>query len=149
MIFVLDNIRSKFNIGSIFRTCDAFNVKELVLCWICAYPPDEEISKTAIWAENSVQWVYYQNTIDAINHYKSIWKTIVSIEWDERSIDIWNAGFTWDEAFIFGNEIDWVSKDILALSDKIISIPMLGTSKESLNVWVTAGIIWAFVRNAK
>lgn len=143
MIFLLDNIRSKFNIGSIFRTCDAFWIETLVLTWFSVYPPDEEISKTAIWAENVVKWQYFQKTEDAIDYYKNKWRKIISIELTKNSIDIWNYNFEWNEVLIFGNEISWVSKEILELSDVVLQVPMKWKIKESLNVWVTAGIVWA------
>ena len=145
MIFVLDSIRSKYNIWSIFRTCDAFWIKKLILTWFCAHPPDKEISKTAIWAENYVKWQYYQNINDAIDHYKKEWKKIISIEINENAKNIKNVKFTWNEVFIFWNEITWVSTEALSKSDEIIKIPIKWKIKESLNVWVSAWIIWAFL----
>jgi len=144
MIYILDNIRSKFNIGSIFRTCDAFAVEELVLTWYSKYPPDKEITKTAIWAENYVKWRYFQSSVDAVNFYKNKWRKIVSIELHENSKKLKKSSFNWDEVFIFWNEITWVSKEILEISDEIIEIPMIWEIKESLNVWVVAWIIWAY-----
>lgn len=141
MIFILDNIRSKFNIGSIFRTCDAFWVELLVLTWYSVYPPDQDISKTAIWAETAVKWQYFQKTEDAISHFTTQWRKIISIELAKNAIEISNYKFEWNEVFIFGNEITWISQEILDISNAIIQIPMKWTIKESLNVWVTAGIV--------
>lgn len=144
MIFILDNIRSKFNIGSIFRTCDAFDIEELVLTWYSKYPPDLEISKTAIWAENFVKWKYFQSSFEAVKYYKNKWKKIISIELHKNSKKIKSWMFKWDEVFIFWNEITWVSEKILEISDEIVEIPMKWKIKESLNVWVVAWIIWSF-----
>ena len=143
MIFILDNIRSKFNIWSIFRSCDAFWVEKLILTWICCYPPDKEISKTAIWAEDHVPWQYYQHTKDAINDLKNEWRRIISIETWDNAKEISNFNFNKNDVFIFWNEINWVSSEIQELSDEIVYIPMLWSIKESLNVWVCAGIIWS------
>lgn len=142
MIFILDNVRSKFNIGSIFRTCDAFWVENLILTWYSVYPPDKEISKTAIWAENVVKWKYFQNTLDAILFYKNQWRKIISIELTDNATSIYDYDFIWNEVFVFGNEISWVSKDIINISDFTLQIPMKWKIKESLNVWVTAWIVW-------
>ena len=144
MIFLLDNIRSKFNIGSFFRTADAFNLEKLILCGFTPYPPDKEISKTAIWAENSVKWQYFQNSFEAVQILKNQWKKIISVELDEKSKKIWEINFSWDEVFVFWNEINWVDKKILEISDEILEIPMLWKIKESMNVWVVAGIVGAF-----
>lgn len=144
MIFLLDNIRSKFNIGSFFRTADAFNLEKLILCGFTPYPPDKEISKTAIWAENSVKWQYFQNSFEAVKILKNQWKKIISVELDEKSKKIWEINFSWDEVFVFWNEINWVDKKILEISDEILEIPMLWKIKESMNVWVVAGIVGAF-----
>ena len=144
MIFILDNIRSKFNIGSIFRTCDAFDIEELVLTWYSKYPPDLEISKTAIWAENFVKWKYFQSSFEAVKYYKNKWKKIISIELHKNSKKLESWMFKWDEVFIFWNEITWVSEKILEISDEIVEIPMKWKIKESLNVWVVAWIIWSF-----
>jgi len=144
MIFLLDNIRSKFNIWSFFRTADAFNLEKLILCGFTPYPPDKEISKTAIWAENSVNWQFYQDSFEAIKILKSEWKKIISVELAENSKKIWEIKFSWDEVFVFWNEINWVDKKILEISDEILEIPMRWKVKESMNVWVVAGIVWAF-----
>ena len=144
MIFLLDNIRSKFNIWSFFRTADAFNLEKLILCGFTPFPPDKEISKTAIWAEESVEWQFYQDSVEAVKILKSEWKKIISVELAENSKKIWEIKFNWDEVFVFWNEINWVDKKILEISDEILEIPMKWKVKESMNVWVVAGIVWAF-----
>jgi len=144
MIFLLDNIRSKFNIWSFFRTADAFNLEKLILCGFTPFPPDKEISKTAIWAEESVKWQFYQDSFEAVKILKSEWKKIISVELAENSKKIWDIKFSWDEVFVFWNEINWVDKKILEISDEILEIPMKWKVKESMNVWVVAGIVGAF-----
>lgn len=144
MIFLLDNIRSKFNIWSFFRTADAFNLEKLILCGFTPYPPDKEISKTAIWAEETVNWQFYQDSFEAVKILKEQWKKIISVELAENSKKIWEIKFSWDEVFVFWNEINWVDKKILEISDEILEIPMKWKVKESMNVWVVAGIVGAF-----
>jgi len=144
MIFLLDNIRSKFNIWSFFRTWDAFNLEKLILCWFTPFPPDKEISKTAIWAEESVNWQFYQDSFEAVKILKEKWRKIISVELAENSKKIWEIKFSWDEVFVFWNEINWVDKKILEISDEILEIPMKWKVKESMNVWVVAGIVGAF-----
>jgi len=144
MIFLLDNIRSKFNVWSFFRTWDAFNLEKLILCGFTPYPPDKEISKTAIWAEESVNWQFYQDSFEAVKILKEQWKKIISVELAENSKKIWEIKFSWDEVFVFWNEINWVDKKILEISDEILEIPMKWKVKESMNVWVVAGIVGAF-----
>jgi len=144
MIFLLDNIRSKFNIWSFFRTADAFNLEKLILCGFTPYPPDKEISKTAIWAEESVNWQFYQDSFEAVKILKEQWKKIISVELAENSKKIWEIKFSWDEVFVFWNEINWVDEKILEISDEILEIPMKWKVKESMNVWVVAWIVGAF-----
>ena len=144
MIFILDNIRSKFNVWSIFRTADAFNLEKLILCWLTPYPPEKEIEKTAIWAEKAVKWQYYQNSFEAVKILKEQWRKIISVELDKNSKKLWEIKFKWDEIFVFWNEINWIDKKILEISDEILEIPMKWKVKESMNVWVVAWIIWAF-----
>ena len=144
MIFLLDNIRSKFNIWSFFRTADAFNLEKLILCGFTPFPPDKEISKTAIWAEESVKRQFYQDSLEAVKILKFEWKKIISVELAENSKKIWEMKFSWNEVFVFWNEINWVDKRILEISDEILEIPMKWKVKESMNVWVVAGIVGAF-----
>lgn len=142
LVVVLDNIRSTNNIGSIFRTCDAFCVSQIAICGISATPPNKEIHKTAIGAEQSVDWQYFPTTIDAIESLKVDGFKVMAVEQAEGSIDIRNFNPNSSEkyAFILGNEVEGVSDDVMELVDGCIEIPQYGT-KHSLNVSITAGIM--------
>lgn len=139
---VLDNVRSLHNIGSVFRTSDAFRVSDILLCGITATPPQQEIHKTALGAEDSVSWIYFKDTIDAVNFLRDNGFEVFSIEQVEGSImledfvPLKNKKY----AVIFGNEVKGVRQDVVDLSDGCIEIPQYGT-KHSLNVSVTAGIV--------
>ncbi|MEG1794423.1 MAG: RNA methyltransferase [Rikenellaceae bacterium] len=148
LVVVTDNVRSLNNIGSIFRTCDAFAIKKLYLCGISATPPNKEIHKTAIGAEFSVDWCYKENVMEAISELKALNYNIVSIEQVANSIML--NDFTIDEdqryAIILGNEVQGVSQEAVDASDMAIEIPQYGT-KHSLNVSVAAGVVlWHFVK---
>lgn len=142
VVCVLDNIRSQHNIGSVFRTSDAFRINKLVLCGITATPPNREIHKAALGATESVEWQYESKTIDAINALKSEGYCIVAIEQAEGSIDL--ADFEIDAnakvAFVFGNEVNGVDDEVMNEVDYCVEIPQFGT-KHSFNVSVTAGIV--------
>lgn len=142
VVIVLDNIRSQNNIGSIFRTCDAFRVEELLLCGITATPPAKEIQKTALGATESVEWKYFEKTEDAINYLRNKDYIIVSIEQVENSIMLQN--FIPEKnrkyAFVFGNEIKGVQQSIVDISDYCVEIPQFGT-KHSFNVTISVGIV--------
>ncbi len=139
---ILDNIRSQFNIGSIFRTCDAFRAESLWLCGICACPPGREIEKSALGATRSVSWQYFKTSEEAVKKSKEEGYIIVAVEQTTKSIDI--RSFVYDRnkkyAFVFGNEIAGVSNEILSYCDYSIEIPQFGT-KHSFNVAITCGII--------
>ncbi len=145
MIFLLENIRSKHNIGSIFRTCDCFQINELIIIWYSVFPPDKDLSKTAIWAEKVVNWRYFQKIEDAISSLKKEWKKIIAIEINKKAKNIYEYKLEWNEVFIFWNEIEWVSDKAMNLCDETLKIPMNWKIKESLNVWISAGIVWAFI----
>ncbi len=145
IIVILDNIRSALNVGAIFRTCDAANVEKLCLCGITAYPPHNQIPKTALGAEKTVLWEYFKTTKDCISTFANsqIYKLppkIVSIELTDNSTSLWGYRFPTPVALVFGNEISGVSEDILKASDAVVKIPMFG-KKESLNVATTCGIV--------
>lgn len=142
LIIILDNIRSQFNIGSIFRTCDAFRVEELILCGITAQPPSREIEKSALGATQSVQWKYFKSTQEAIDYCKNNSFFIAAIEQTDESIDIRNFKISspGKYAFIFGNEVSGVDQNIINQCDFCIEIPQFGT-KHSFNVAVTSGIV--------
>lgn len=148
LIVVLDNIRSLNNIGSVFRTSDAFLVESIYLCGITATPPNQEIHKTALGAEYSVDWKYYKETIDAIVDLKRLSYTIFSIEQASGSIMLNQLTLEKDKkyAIVMGNEVKGVQQDVIDNSDACIEIPQLGT-KHSLNVSVTTGIVvWDFFK---
>ncbi len=142
MVVVLDNVRSAHNIGSAFRTSDAFKVDKVVLCGICACPPSAEIHKSALGAEDSVPWEYRGSTIDAVRELKGQGYEIISIEQTVNSVSLEN--FRRVEgvkcAFVFGNEVDGVQQEVVNESEFAIEIPQFGT-KHSLNVSVSVGIV--------
>jgi tRNA G18 (ribose-2'-O)-methylase SpoU len=151
LVVVLDNIRSLNNIGSVFRTSDAFLIKEIYLCGITATPPNVEIHKTALGAEDSVDWVYFEKTTDAINQLKQNNYFIYSVEQAENSIMLDSLVLDKQKnyAIVLGNEVKGVEQDVINLSDGVIEIPQHGT-KHSLNISVSAGIvIWDFYKQLK
>jgi rRNA methylases len=146
LVVVLDNIRSQHNIGSVFRTGDAFRVEAVLLCGITATPPNAEIHKTALGAEDSVKWRYFESALAAVYELKANGYTIFSIEQTENSIPLESVKLEKDKkyAVIFGHEVHGVHQSVIDASDGTIEIPQYGT-KHSLNVSVTAGIvIWDF-----
>jgi len=151
LVVILDNVRSLNNIGSVFRTSDAFLVESIYLCGITATPPHPDIHKTALGAEDSVEWEYFQNTVEAINELKKRDYTVFAIEQVENSIMLENIELdrTSKYAVILGNEVKGVQQEAVNLCDNCIEIPQYGT-KHSLNVSVTAGIIiWDFFKQLK
>lgn len=148
LIVVLDNVRSQYNVGSVFRTSDAFRVECIYLCGISATPPHQEIHKTALGAEDTVNWEYYKDTKEAILKLKSEGYYIYSIEQVEGSIMLENLQLDPSKkyAVVLGNEVKGVQQEVVDLSDGCIEIPQYGT-KHSLNVSTAAGIIiWDFFK---
>lgn len=147
LIVVLDNVRSMHNIGSVFRTADAFLVQSVYLCGITAIPPHVDIHKTALGAENTVDWKYFERTIDAIQDLKANNYHIAAIEQAENSTMLDNLSLSEDKyAVVLGNEVKGVDQEVMNLCDSCIEIPQYGT-KHSLNVSVTSGIIiWEFFK---
>jgi len=144
IVLVLDNIRSLNNIGSIFRTADAFRIEQILLCGITACPPHREIQKTALGATESVDWKYHKNTFDAIQLLRKNQYQIIALEQTDESIMLNHFKPLTDKkyALILGNEIHGVSDDAIEFSDNCVEIPQFGT-KHSFNVTVSAGmIIW-------
>ncbi len=144
LIIILDNIRSMSNIGSVFRTSDAFRVEAIYLCGICSKPPHKEIHKTALGATESVAWQYFENTLDAIADLKQKGYKIVSVEQTHNSVPLQEFKPKAKEkiALILGNEVKGVEQSAINASDLCIEIPQYGT-KHSLNIAVTTGImIW-------
>ncbi len=149
IIAVLDNVRSLHNVGSVFRTADAFSLRGVMLCGITATPPHNEIHKTALGAEDAVEWQYFENTIEAVHALKQQGYTIVGIEQVDKSIQLTDFHPKPDAAYalIFGNEVKGVQQSVIDLCDFCIEIPQYGT-KHSLNVSVSAGIVlWETIRN--
>lgn len=146
LVVVLDDVRSLNNIGSIFRTSDAFVVERIVLCGISATPPHPDIHKTALGAEDSVEWVYFGQVTDAIEQLRGEGYVVCSIEQVNGSVSL--NDFTVEEgkryAVVLGNEVKGVCQQVVDMSDYCLEIPQYGT-KHSLNVSISAGIvIWHF-----
>lgn len=147
VIIILDNVRSLHNIGSIFRSCDAFRIEKLILCGISTPPPHRDIHKSALGAEFSVDWQYFGHTVDAINQFKSLGYRVFAIEQTTGSKPLSDFTLTGPTAIVFGHEIHGVSPEALSLCETAIEIPQYGT-KHSLNVAVSAGIVlWEITRN--
>jgi tRNA G18 (ribose-2'-O)-methylase SpoU len=147
-IIVLDNVRSQQNVGSVFRTADAFLVEAIYLCGITGQPPAREIQKTALGATESVEWKYFQNTVDAITELKKSGYNITAVEQAEGSVDLQQFGLKKGEkyALIFGHEVNGVSQEVVDMCDNCIEIPQFGM-KHSFNIAVSAGIVlWDLTR---
>ena len=142
LIVVLDDVRSMYNVGSVFRTCDAFPVEAVYLCGISCTPPATEIHKTALGAEDSVNWKYFKTALEAVDELKKEGYQVLSVEQVEHSTKL--QTFIPQEgqryAVILGNEVKGVHQEVVDASDGCLEIPQLGT-KHSMNVSVTAGII--------
>jgi len=150
-IVVLDNIRSLNNVGSVFRSSDAFLVEAIYLCGITAQPPHKDIHKTALGATESVNWKYFENTLNAINELKSKDYKIVSIEQAEDSIFLQDFKIKSDQkyALIMGHEVKGVAQEVVDASDYVLEIPQFGT-KHSFNISVTTGmVLWELFRQYK
>lgn len=142
LIVILDNIRSLNNIGSVFRTSDAFLIEKIYLCGITAQPPHKEIHKTALGATDAVDWAYAENTEELVQQLKSEHVQILSVEQAENSSSL-QSFYPVDDvkyAVIFGNEVKGVSQEVVNISDHCIEIPQFGT-KHSLNIAVSCGIV--------
>lgn len=169
LIVVLDDVRSLYNVGSVFRSCDAFRVEAVYLCGITATPPNAEIHKTALGGEDSVDWEYFKTTEEAVEKLKEKGYFVYSIEQVEGSTKLQNLSEAHSKliqtslesgeqensslpsgcAVIFGNEVKGVKQNIVDMSDGCLEIPQFGT-KHSLNVSVTAGIVvWEFAKLLK
>lgn len=147
IIVALDNIRSLANVGTFFRTSDAFNVSKLLLGGITAQPPHREIQKTALGSTESVDWEYSEDLITTIKKLKSEGYKVYAIEQAEKTTFLQNVTVDSEEKYllIFGNEVDGVQQEIVDLADDVIEIPQFGT-KHSLNVSVCAGVVlWQFI----
>ena len=142
LVVVLDGVRSLYNVGSVFRTCDAFLVAGVVLCGITATPPNAEIHKTALGAENSVAWKYFKDTMDALAWLCDEGYTLLAIEQCEGStmLNDFQPDVRKRYAVVLGNEVKGVQQTVIDMCDGCLEIPQYGT-KHSMNVSVTAGIV--------
>lgn len=142
LIVVLDNIRSLNNIGSVFRTADAFLIEKVFLCGITATPPNKEIHKTALGATDSVSWEYTESTLELIKKLKSENIVVLSVEQADLSTSLEDFEPLADQkyAIVFGNEVKGVQQDVVSESDMCLEIPQFGT-KHSLNISVSCGIV--------
>jgi len=146
VVVVLDNIRSAHNVGSAFRTADAFGIDKIYLCGITAFPPSAEIHKSALGAEDSVRWEHCPDSLSAVNRLRAEGYTLVSVEQTTASVklDAFRRDPSARYALIFGNEVDGVDQALVDASDFSLEIPQYGT-KHSLNVSVALGVIlWNF-----
>lgn len=142
---VLENIRSLYNVGSIFRTSDGAGIEKLYICGYTACPPRKEIDKTALGSTDSVRWEWRKSAKEAIDELKAKGYTIVALEHTDKSVSIWKAAFRFPLCLVIGNEVDGVSQETLDACDAAIEIPMYGV-KQSLNVAVAYGIgVYAIV----
>ena len=144
---ILDNVRSAINVGSIFRTSDAFLIENIILCGITATPPNKEIRKAALGSTDSVKWEFSENTIDAVNRLKAEGYHIIAVEQADKSTMLNNINLPKEPiAIIMGNEVNGVTQDVIDVCNAVIEVPQFGT-KHSLNISVTVGIvIWELWR---
>lgn len=148
VIAVLENIRSAYNVGSVFRTADAFLLEAIYIIGYTAKPPHKEIKKTALGAEDTVEWHYFPTTKDAIDHLKSIGYFVYAVEQVKNSLSLEKISFNSNDkiAVIFGNEVSGVEQDTIQQCDSCIEIPQLGM-KHSLNIATAAGVVlWEIIR---
>ena len=146
-VLVLDNVRSQHNIGSAFRTCDAFRIAKICLCGISATPPSPEIHKAALGAEFSVKWEHFDTALEAVTRLREEGYTIVSVEQAEGAMQLQDFRPEPDRryALVFGNEVRGVAQEVVDASDSCLEIPQYGT-KHSLNVSVSIGIVlWSII----
>jgi len=141
-IIVLDNVRSQSNVGSIFRTADAFLTEAIYLCGITSQPPHREIQKTALGATESVSWKYYSQTSDAIIDLKEKGYRIIAVEQAEGSVELQNLQIENETkyALVFGHEVNGVDQEIVNICDQCVEIPQFGT-KHSFNIAISVGIV--------
>ncbi|MBO3699888.1 RNA methyltransferase [Roseivirga sp. E12] len=151
IVLILDNVRSMHNVGSAFRTADAFAIESIALCGITAQPPHREIHKTALGATESVEWTHYENTMQACKALRTQGYTLMAVEQVEDSISLeaFEPVANQKLAIVFGNEVFGVEEEIVAYADGCIEIPQFGT-KHSLNISVSIGVVlWDLVSKMK
>jgi 23S rRNA (guanosine2251-2'-O)-methyltransferase len=142
VIILLDNVRSLHNVGSAFRTADAFRIEKVLLCGITGTPPNREIHKTALGATDSVNWEYHQSSREAAESLRNAGWKLIALEQTSESILLQKFVPKTDErhCFIFGNEVSGVSEELIGIADATLEIPQFGT-KHSLNISVSIGIV--------
>ena len=147
LVVVLDNVRSLNNVGSAFRTSDAFLIEELILCGVTGTPPNKEIEKTALGATASVKWSHFKTTLEAVHHLKQKGYSVYAIEQARNSIALNTFEYGGEKiALVFGNEVYGVEQTVIDICDGVIEIPQAGT-KHSLNISVSVGIVlWELLR---
>jgi tRNA G18 (ribose-2'-O)-methylase SpoU len=146
IVVLLENIRSAYNVGSVFRTSDAFLIEAIYICGYTAKPPHKEIKKTALGAEDTVDWKHFETTAEAIEELRGKGYKIYSVEQVENSISLEKFNTAGNIAVVFGNEVRGVEQSTIALCDGCIEIPQLGM-KHSLNIATAAGVVlWEMVR---
>lgn len=140
IVVVLDQVRSQNNVGSVFRTADAFRIKEMYLCGFTPTPPHRDIRKTALGAEEAIAWHYEKETVDAVKQLQAKGYTVLAVEQthDSQTLQDWQPGGP--VALVFGNEVQGVADEVLAIVDGCLEIPQEGT-KHSLNIAVSAGVV--------
>ncbi len=151
IIVILDNVRSLNNIGSVFRTSDAFLIEKIYLCGITATPPHKDIRKTALGATDNVAWEYVDDTLNLIKKLKNEDVEIISIEQAENSTSLEKVKVCQAKryALVFGNEVKGVAQEVVSLSNEVIEIPQLGV-KHSLNIAVSVGVcLWEFFKQLR
>lgn len=149
IIVVLENIRSAYNVGSVFRTCDAFLIEAIFIIGYSAKPPHKEIKKTALGAEDTVEWKYFRTTAEAIDELKIKKYTVYAVEQAEGSYKLHAANFKQNEkiAVVFGNEVTGIEQSTILLCEGCLEIPQFGM-KHSLNIATAAGVVlWELIRN--
>ena len=148
LVVVLDNVRSQHNVGAVFRTADAMRIERVVLCGICCCPPNQELHKTALGAEDSVDWSYYKDTLEAVRDLRSQGYTVYAVEQAHDSLTLEQVAeqivncklSNCKLAVVFGHEVFGVQQEVVDQCSQCIEIPQYGT-KHSMNVSVTAGIV--------
>ena len=150
-VLLLDDVRSAMNVGSAFRTCDAFRIEKIYLCGITAQPPHREINKTALGAQDTMEWEHIENSMEMVQELKNSGYEIIAVEQADESVSL--LEFKVDPSkkyvFIFGNEVFGVKDELVDYADAVLEIPQFGT-KHSLNISVSIGVvIWDFVAKQK
>lgn len=147
LVVVLDNVRSMYNVGSVLRTADGFRIARVCLCGITGTPPHPEIHKTALGAEDSVRWEYFQSTLDCVASLRTEGYTIVGVEQVEGSRNMMEWTDSQPVAVVFGNEVKGIAQEVVDACDYCLEIPQIGT-KHSFNVACTAAMVmWQFFKN--